>query len=203
MSTPIAIHKRHYETEAFYEDDRTMRVRGRLTDTKPQGLALADGNPIVIHDMTLDLIIDVSNFQITDVIPAMDIHPYEACVGILESYKQLVGVSIARGYSRKVRELFGGPKGCSHIGALLIALGPVAIQASWSFTNLRDNPLDRAAPEPSAAFLELLHGNENSCHVWETEGSQMTMLRNGERPLRPTWESERIVELQARDEQAG
>ena len=136
MSTPISIHQRTYETEAFDEGDGTMRLVGRLVDTKPHGLFLADGEPIVIHDMTVEMIVHGDTFEILDVRPTMAVHPYGHCPSILESYRQLIGESIARGYSRKVKELFGGPGGCSHIGALLIALGPVAVQASWGRAQL-------------------------------------------------------------------
>lgn len=197
MSIPIPIHNRRYETEAFYEDDVTMRVRGRLVDTKPQGLALADGEPIIIHDMTIDLIVDADSFVIRRVMPVMDVHPYEACTAVLDAYAQLVGVSIARGYSRTVRELFGGPNGCSHIGALLLALGPVAVQARWSFVGLHDDPVPTDADHDDG-LLERLHGNENTCHVWKSDGAQMTKVRGGERPLRPGWETERLVELKTR-----
>ena len=43
MSSPISIHQRSYETEAFDEGDGSMRIVGRLIDTKPNGLGLADG----------------------------------------------------------------------------------------------------------------------------------------------------------------
>ena len=62
MPERIAIHQRSYETEAFDEGDGRMRVRGRLTDNKPHGLCLADGNDLVIHDMCIDLLIDSTTF---------------------------------------------------------------------------------------------------------------------------------------------
>ena len=53
MSTPI--HVRNYDCQAFAEDDGRMRVLGRLVDTKPQGLALSDGEPLTIHDMVVEV----------------------------------------------------------------------------------------------------------------------------------------------------
>lgn len=90
-----------------------MRVRGRLVDTKPLGLGRADGSPLTIHDMVVDLFIAMPDFVIDRVEVTMQVHPYEACTGVVEDYQQLVGLSITRGYSRRVRELFGGPNGCS------------------------------------------------------------------------------------------
>ncbi|MEM7095983.1 MAG: DUF2889 domain-containing protein [Actinomycetota bacterium] len=196
MSTPISIHQRSYETEAFDEGDGTMRIVGRLVDTKPEGLGLADGEPIVIHDMTIEMVVDGSTFEIRDIRPVMDIHPYRMCTGILDSYRQLIGLSIARGYSRKVKELFGGPNGCSHVGALLIALGPVAVQASWGMARLNEDPADWAALDFDAADAERqVRLNENTCHVWHADGSQIAFLKRGEKPVRPDWETDRLVKL--------
>ena len=64
QSVSIPIHTRSYATEAFAEPDGTMRVHGRLTDTKPQGLCLADGTPLVIHDMALDVYVEPTTFAI-------------------------------------------------------------------------------------------------------------------------------------------
>lgn len=196
MSRPISIHQRSYETEAFDEGDGTMRVVGRLVDTKPHGLGLADGEPLVIHDMVVEMILAGDTFEIVNISTTMNVHPYGQCTSVLDSYQQLVGVSIARGYSRKVKELFGGPQGCSHIGALLIALGPVAIQASWGMARLHDDPADWSTvdvdPEDAERRLRL---NTNTCHVWSAEGEQIERLNRGEEAERPEWEAVRLTKL--------
>lgn len=196
MSTPISIHHRSYETEAFDEGDGTMRIVGRLIDTKPHGLGLVDGEPLVIHDMVVELIVAGDTFEILDIATTMNVHPYGQCTAVLESYRQLVGLSIARGYSRKVKELFGGPLGCSHIGALLIALAPVAVQASWGMARLHDDPAEWSQldldPEDAERRLRL---NTNTCHVWSADGDQIAQLRRGEEAQRPEWEAVRLKKL--------
>ncbi|MGY9081301.1 MAG: DUF2889 domain-containing protein [Acidimicrobiales bacterium] len=196
MSRPISIHQRSYETEAFDEGDGTMRLVGRLIDTKPHGLGLADGEPLVIHDMVIEMTVASETFEILAITPTMNVRPYGECISVLATYKQLVGVSIARGYSRKVKDLFGGPMGCSHIGALLIALGPVAIQASWGMARLHDD-LDAWSPvEPDNADAERrLRLNTNTCHVWSADGEQIARLNRGEEAKRPEWESVRLTKL--------
>lgn len=194
MGTPI--HQRNYDCAAFDEGDGRMRVRGHLNDTKPVGLGLADGEPLVIHDMTIDLIIEVPGFEIVAVESEMHVHPYQLCTKVLTDYQQLVGLSIARGYSRKVKELFGGPNGCSHMGALLQALGPVAIQASWSLINLHADPADRLDGDVSAEERERrMRMNANTCHVWADDGPLISAIGRGESPRRPAWEIERLNEL--------
>ena len=196
----IPIHTRSYATEAFAEPDGLMRVHGRLTDTKPHGLCLADGTPLVIHDMAVDLYCEPETFESVRVEADMDVRPYEQCTAILEAYQKLVGVSIARGYSRTVKELFGGPGGCSHVGALLIAMGPVAIQASWSLRNLHAEPGAMTGdPDDPAERERRLRMNMNTCHVWAEDGPNIAFIKRGERPPSPDWEASRLAALGARD----
>lgn len=197
----IPIHTRSYATEAFAEPDGSMRVHGRITDTKPHGLCLADGTPLVIHDMAVDIYVHSESFEILRVEADMDVRPYEQCTAILEAYQKLVGVSIARGYSRTVKELFGGPGGCSHIGALLIAMGPVAIQASWSLRNLHAEPTGITGnPDDPAERERRLRMNMNTCHVWAEDGVNIAFIKRGERPPSPDWETARLETLAARDD---
>ncbi len=192
-STPI--HLRDYRCEAFAEADGRMRVRGHLVDTKPQGLSRRDGTPLTIHDMIVDLYVAMPSFVIDEVDVTMQVHPYPLCTGVLEDYQQLVGLSISRGYTRKVRELFGGPGGCSHVGALLQAMGPAAVQASWSLITLDDDPADRldeeANDEDRRRRVTL---NTNTCHVWAEGGEHITAVALGQ-SMRPDWEADRLRKL--------
>ena len=71
-------------------------------------------------------------------------HPHTECVSIVDAYRGLVGLSITRGFTHKVRELFGGPRGCTHTTALLMAMAPVAVQCIWSM-NVVELPSRRTA----------------------------------------------------------
>jgi Protein of unknown function (DUF2889) len=84
------------------------------------------------------------------------------------------GLSIARGFSHQVRERFGGPCGCTHTTALLLAMAPVAIQSIWSMQVVED----REAGRPWRHTGELTPEEHkqrwaaslNSCHVWDEAG---------------------------------
>ncbi|MEM7338534.1 MAG: DUF2889 domain-containing protein [Actinomycetota bacterium] len=192
----ISIHQRSYDCEAFAEDDGRIRVRGRLVDNKPQGLGLADGEPLIIHEMVVQLYVTVPAFEIDAVDVDMVVHPYAVCTDVLPDYQQLVGLSITRGYSRRVKELFGGPNGCSHVGALLQAMGPVAIQSSWSLVNLHDDPADRLVNDTNEPErMRRLKLNTNTCHVWREDGDHMAAVARGDMTLRPGWEVERLRAL--------
>ena len=172
-----------------------MRVRGHLVDNRPQGLCRSDGEPLTIHDMEVDLIVAVPGFEILGAEARMNVHPYQICTNVLPDYEQLVGLSISRGYTRKVRELFGGPGGCSHVGALLQAMGPAAIQASWSLVTLDDDPADRldegSDDEDRQRRVAM---NNNTCHVWVEGGEHITAVALGQ-SMRPEWETDRLRSL--------
>ncbi|MEO5724931.1 MAG: DUF2889 domain-containing protein, partial [Ilumatobacteraceae bacterium] len=127
----------------------------------------------------------------------LEIHPHAACPRIEENYQALVGLSISRGFINKVRELFGGPRGCTHTTALLQAMAPVAIQSMWSFRMAEaassGNPMKAmATPEGRERAIAM---NLNTCHVWAEDGEQVTSIRAGEPHETPVWLKARLEKL--------
>jgi hypothetical protein len=189
------LHHREYRVDVYRAGPGLMRIRGQLRDTKPNGLEmLEDDRPMVIHHMVVDLLVDVATLEITSARPVMETHPHHQCTDVLDHYQHLVGLSITRGFTHKVRELFGGPRGCTHTTILLQAMAPVAIQALWSFMR----------PAPGEAPVELLsreeqqrshfERNRNTCHVWADDGPMAGHLERGEDIPMPIWAEERFAE---------
>ena len=113
-------------------DDRLM-LRGVVVDEKPVGLYIEqDPNPLWMHHMILDLEIHFPSLVIQKATVTFREHPHLGCVNIVDHYKKLEGMSITRGFNAKVRELFAGPRACTHTTALLQAMAPVAVQSMWS-----------------------------------------------------------------------
>lgn len=190
-----SLHRRVYDCEAFEEGPDRMRVVGHLNDTKPLGLGLADGEPMVIHDMTIELVVEMPSFTIVDVEARMDVRPYDTCGAVLADYRQLIGRSVTRGYSRTVRELFGGASGCSHLGALLQAMGPVAVQASWGLLTLHQPPGAGMSNVDETERLRRLQMNANTCHVWAEDGEHYKRVQEGDTSGRPVWMHDRLRKL--------
>jgi hypothetical protein len=133
--------------------------------------------------MKVDLVIAYPSMEITDVRVLFEEHPYEQCPTITSGYRKLIGMSISRGFTRAVREAFGGPNGCSHTTALLQAMAPVAMQCSWSMTSSEFNratelALQRGEPAPELDVTEVRQRDAwfmvNSCHVWVDGGERAT-----------------------------
>ncbi len=201
------IHHRAYDVQVFRVDESHMRIRGRVTDTKPDGLWFLDGDkPMVGHDMVVDLIVAFPTMEIVDAVAVMDTMPNRVCQDGLPTYKQLIGVSISRGYTHKVRDLFGGPRACTHITALLLAMGPAATQSFFGMQRRSDESegqpvaiTTRSDSDLSAHRMEQnrehFARNRNTCHVWADDGPMKQKIDAGEELEPPLWAIERMEEL--------
>lgn len=178
-----ALHTRNYEVRAFRKDERTLILRGAVKDLKPAGLYVpGDTEPLAIHHMIVDVTIAFPELEITHAEVVFETHPHSTCPTITEHYKKLVGLSISRGFTHRVRELFGGPRGCTHTTALLQAMAPVAVQCFWSMQVLKASETG-GSPRPPVSAEErqrMLRMNLNTCHVWAEDGPNMTAIRAGE-----------------------
>ena len=126
-----ALHARTIEIRGYRRDDGLYDIEGHLVDTKPRDIKLAAGvrkagEPI--HSMRLRITVD-RNLVIVDAQAAMDAVPYaEYCGRIEPAYRKLIGLAIRPGYLQKVKELFAGVNGCTHVTELAAALATGAFQ---------------------------------------------------------------------------
>ena len=190
------IHTRRYEVNTYRLDNTRFVLRGVMVDEKPPGLYVnSDPDVLWVHHMIVDLEIEMPTFRINKVDVQMREHPHARCTGIVPKYQELVGLSIARGFNNKVKELFGGPRGCTHIGALLSAMAPVAIQSSWSMrasSGEQRTPRSEMTPEEREKGYAL---NLNTCHMWDEEGDMVAEIRRGDPMEVPVWMSKRLRKL--------
>jgi Protein of unknown function (DUF2889) len=191
------IHERAYVVRAYRKGADTLLLRGAVRDQKPPGLYIADDpQPLTIHHMIVDLEIGVPSLDITAAKVVLEVHPHSSCPRIEDHYAGLVGLSIARGFTHKVRELFGGPRGCTHTTALLQAMAPVAVQSMWSFQMARARADGQTTPfDTEAARQGAVMANLNTCHVWAEGSEHVEGLLNGAPMEVPLWISKRFTEL--------
>jgi hypothetical protein len=168
------LHDREYRVRAFRLGPDRILIQGALRDQKPPGLYLqADPEPLTVHHMQVSLEISFPDLKILDVVTHFETHPRDECPTITAHYDNLVGLSIARGFTHQVRELFGGPRGCTHTTSLLQAMAPVALQCFWSMQAVAA----RLAGEPDPVLSPRRNEDQswrlsvNSCHVWREGGS--------------------------------
>lgn len=204
--TPI--HVRNYEVRAFKVNDGEILLRGAVRDDKPAGLYVkGDPEPLTIHHMVIEMRVAFPSLEIVHATAELKEFPHHECPGIAVKYKQLEGLSIARGFTHKVRELFGGPRGCTHTTALLQAMGPVAVQCGWSMRVIKMAEAD-ASGEPVREFSPeareaAFRSNLNTCHIWDEEGEQVKLMRTGGSMGAPLSVSKRLEKLGRSPEEWG
>ncbi len=124
------LHTRDYQVRSYRKGDHVL-LRGAVRDRKPAGMYLADDpEPLQIHHMVVDVEVAFPTMEIVDAAVVFETHPHAACPTITDHYTKLIGLSVARGFTHKVRELFGGPRGCTHTTALLQAMGQTVLLAA-------------------------------------------------------------------------
>jgi len=191
------IHERSYVVRSYRHGTDAIILRGAVRDQKPAGMYIVDDpQPLTVHHMIVDLTVAMPLLEITAANVVLEVHPHSTCPRIEDHYGNLVGLSIARGFTHKVRELFGGPRGCTHTTALLQAMAPVAIQSIWSFRMAQAEGGAPSGPFDTEAAREgVLRTNLNSCHVWAEDGEHVATLRAGEPMEVPLWITKRFAEL--------
>ncbi len=197
------IHTREYETRVYLLSDDEILVRGAISDKKPPGLYIAeDPKPLEVHQMQLELHVALPSLEITSARVVFETHPHSKCPMIAADYEKLVGLSIARGFTRKIRDLFGGPKGCTHTNALLQAMAPAVVQSTWSVSIRKTRLEAKKRTDIKPEELERrIRGNQNTCHIWSEDGEHVAALRRGELdrdPLIPV--HDRMRELGVKDD---
>ena len=171
----VPLHRRSIEYEAFDGGDDLIIV-GHLRDSRPWAV---DGRSIaVVHDMELRVAVRIGEMVITEAGAVMHTFPHTECPGIVDAFGGLVGLNVARGYTREVQQRFGGPRGCTHLEQLARSLGPLVIQA---VTSRRALAVSRGESDDLMGDSESPWAR-NSCHVWAEGGVADRKLAAGWRP---------------------
>ena len=161
--TRTPLHTRNVHCQGYARSDGLWDIEGRMTDIKTfdmhnpdRGGQIDAGEPL--HDISLILTIDRS-MQIKAVKARIDYSPFNQCGAITEKFVQLVGLMIYPGFSRQVKELFAGKKGCTHLLELLPPICTTAYQTLFQ----SENGYDGDDPEVHKFLL-------NSCHALAADG---------------------------------
>lgn len=163
------IHGRQIEITTYeYEKDAVV-VEGKLIDTRFRQTYYLNGElrpPGTVHGLVIRMKVKGADLRIEEIDVDMDTIPRQECREVLNSLQPIVGMRIRAGFTEKVKEKVGGPKGCTHLVALLLAMAPAAVQGAWSA--VAQHPIDPS--KYSATALKFL---ENTCWVWRSEGELM------------------------------
>jgi hypothetical protein len=173
-SDEVPVHRRTIAIETFLRDDRFV-VIGTLADVRPWASGAL--GPRELHTMELAIVVRRADLTIIDAVADMKTFPHAECTEIEPKFSELVGLSVARGYTSAVQERFGRERGCSHLEFLARALGPAVVQsmtssAAWQVEHGEAYP----GGERSLTFLA------NTCHVFIENGPGAQKIATGWRP---------------------
>ncbi len=159
------MHNRNVECRGYLREDGLWDIEGHIVDTKAYDFHNEHRGEVVrgtpVHDMWIRLTVD-EEFVVRDVEVVTDASPYSICPAVTPNFKRLIGLRIASGWTRRVRERVGGTRGCTHLVELLGPLATTAFQAIGGYLRRRareehDGPDTRSGKRPSIL---------NPCHAW-------------------------------------
>ena len=164
LSTPVPrqmLHRRVVQCTGYRREDGLWDIEGHMVDTKTYSFPNEDRGGIIqagqpLHEMWIRLTVD-DHFQIHDVEACTDAAPFNLCPAITDRYRQLIGARIGPGWSLRIKELFTGVQGCTHMTELL---GPVATAFLQTLYGQRYDEED-AKPAAERAAPPVL----NTCHA--------------------------------------
>ncbi|MBS0335278.1 MAG: DUF2889 domain-containing protein [Proteobacteria bacterium] len=170
-------HTRRVRFEGYKRADGLWDIEGHLTDVKNHDFTLQTGvrrAGLPVHDMWVRLTID-TQFNVVNAVAVSDAVPYPGgCESIVPEYAKLVGLNLAHGFRKHVRERLGGVHGCTHITELLGFFPTAAIQ---TFAGER-----RQAPDDGRKPFQI-----DQCHALDS-GSETV------RRMYPKWYRKKTAE---------
>jgi hypothetical protein len=192
------LHDREYRVRAYRLASDRILIQGAVRDQKPPGLYLhEDPEPLTVHHMQLSMEVAFPQLEILAATVHFEAHPNDECPSISDRYGDLVGLSIARGFTHRVRELLGGPRGCTHTTALLQAMAPVALQCFWSMKSA-----EAVLSGGSEPVLDESRGRDDSwrmivgsCHYWDPDGPAVAAAEANVPPPVPVFMRARLEKL--------
>jgi hypothetical protein len=166
-------------------------VIGTLSDQRPW--ASGTFGPNELHCMELAVVVRRADLVVVDAVADMKTFPHAECTAIEPKFGELIGLSVARGYTSAVQERFGRERGCSHLEFLARALGPAVVQAVTSTAAWQ---VERGEPYPTReGALTFL---ANTCHVWIQEGEGEKKVATGWRPGMFGYPAPTVAEIRRR-----
>jgi hypothetical protein len=166
------LHTRKIEISTYEYDTQRIIVEGFLQDDRLQHTNSLTGEkfpPGTIHHMSIRLLVNCSNYLIEDIDVDLIAVPRDICRETLQCLTPIKGLTIARGFTSKVKKLVGGIKGCTHLLELLLAMAPAAVQGFAAHQLRKPSGFDSDQAKLITKYLI------NTCHAWREDGPFVKM----------------------------
>jgi hypothetical protein len=166
------LHRRDFSFEAYLRTDGLYEIEGRMTDRKNYAFpnewrgTIEPGEPL--HDMRVKVVLD-GDFVIADVTAETAAAPFEICPAITPRFAELKGERIGKGWTRLLRQKFGGEHGCTHHVELLRTLATVAFQTIYGDQQRRRRET-RSVPPTAGGDAGKRPDFIGTCHALAADG---------------------------------
>lgn len=158
------IHHRQVVCLGYERSDGLWDIEGSVTDRKPFPIWIEERGAVMadepIHEMTMRIAVD-RTLQIHEAEVRVSNSPYRVCPAISIAYQQLIGLRIGPGFSLKIKHMFRGIEGCTHLTELLGPMATTAYQALW------DQLIDVEQQNSGKAAVRYAL---NGCHALNADG---------------------------------
>ena len=177
------IHTRDIRMSTFPHEHGQILVMGELIDTRYIRIFDITGKilePGTIHHIRLFCRIAPDPLRIVEAFADMPFIPMEECRTTLDRVPLLTGLEIKSGFTRKVSEIMGGTKGCTHLATLTKAMAQEIVHG-WLTEKRRD-------PAPLPDNLEDIKEKGflvDSCRMWKHDGPKIQALAQAIQQARP------------------
>jgi hypothetical protein len=169
------LHTRRYDFRGFRREDGLFDIEGRMVDTKDYAFPnewrgmVEPGDPV--HDMQIRLTLD-DRFTVMDIAVVTAASPFSICADITPAFDALKGATVAKGWSRTLRNSFSGAHGCTHHVEMLRAMGTVAFQTIYGYREKakRDAGLSGTDGPPADSTPGKRPGFLDTCHALASDG---------------------------------
>jgi hypothetical protein len=161
------VHTRTIEVTTYEYDGQRIIVEGFLKDDRFQESHVITGETFpggVVHHMSIRLLVNCSNLLIEDIDCDLTSVPREMCRETIDCLAPIKGLTIARGFTAKVKKMAGGNKGCTHLVELILAMAPAVFQGFGAHQSMK--PLNLGSDHRKLILEFLL----NTCRVWREDG---------------------------------
>lgn len=157
-------HTRVVTCHGYQREDGLWDIEGRIVDTKPYRFRNQDRGGWIeadeaLHDISIRLTINF-DLEVIDAEAVIDNSPYNYCKCVTGVARNLIGLKIAPGWTKKSKAAMGSNRGCTHLTELL---GPVATTAIQTITS---EEIERSESSPHGESTTVYL---NSCHSYASD----------------------------------
>ena len=154
------LHDRRYEFQGYRRKDGLWDIEGRMIDSKTYSFPnesrgrVQAGEPL--HDMRIRLTLD-DHFIVQDIEVSTDAAPFAICPDVAPNFAAVKGLKVGSGWNKKLKDLLGGTRGCTHHVEMLGAMATVAFQTMWGQLAREKKPVPESGSTRRPRFLDTCH----------------------------------------------